>query len=356
VNTINSDPSNTFLQIKRRIYLSLIPVFFVASIFVFFTLITSSDNIKLHNYLTFSLLAIGIILGCFFTSLRKKNTLYVDLLLCFISAFLFLFNFYRIILFEFGQNGYVHLGPAAYWVPLIYLLFFFSFKGKVAFNCSLIMYFLTLIPGIYHLVNSPYVSSYSYDTLLQFYIASFGFIACLYFFQKIFQGSAQLEIDRYHSITDFLTNLPNRRKMDLHIQEEITKANKDNYSLSVILFDVDHFKRVNDTYGHNIGDEVLKELAKLITTTLPEQTYFGRWGGEEFIIVAANKNKLAGAKLAENLRIVISEHRFSEVGKVTCSFGVAELEENDLTKDVVKRADEAQYLAKESGRNQVRIG
>jgi diguanylate cyclase (GGDEF)-like protein len=351
----NLDPQNTFSQIKSRIYLSLIPVFIVASIFVFFTQITS-ERINLHNYLTFSLLALGIFLVCIFASIRKKNTFYVDILLCFLVSIIFLFNFYRIILLEFGQNGYVHLGPASYWVPLIYLLFFFSFKGRIAFLCSVLVYFLTLGPGLYHLVYSPYVSSDSYDTLIQFYIASFGFIAFLNFFQRIFQGSAQLEIDRHHSITDYLTNLPNRRKMDLHIQEEIIKAKTCSYPLSIILFDVDHFKRVNDIYGHNLGDQILKDLSKLISTALPEQTYFGRWGGEEFIIVAANKNKSAGAKLAEHLRMVIGEHSFPEVGSITCSFGVAELQEYDLTKDVVKRADEAQYLAKKSGRNQVKIG
>jgi diguanylate cyclase (GGDEF)-like protein len=113
--------------------------------------------------------------------------------------------------------------------------------------------------------------------------------------------------------------------------------------------DVDYFKRVNDTYGHEVGDTVLKELSSLILNCLPANTYFGRWGGEEFLIITFSD----GYRLAETVRMMIANHQFSKVDQITCSFGVAVSTKDCLPNDLIKRADEALYLAKENGRNQV---
>lgn len=119
------------------------------------------------------------------------------------------------------------------------------------------------------------------------------------------------------------------------------------------MLDLDKFKSVNDTYGHQAGDEVLKELALILKTNVRESDIVGRWGGEEFIIIAPNTNMEDAVKLAEKLREKISEFKFSFAGHKTGSFGVATYRVGDDEKSLIKRADDALYHAKESGRNKV---
>ncbi|MHC0037761.1 GGDEF domain-containing protein [Pseudoneobacillus sp. C159] len=343
------------IKLKRRIYLSLLPLFIGA--FTFLIIILSrNDELQFHGFITFSTLLVGLVLCCIFVLIRKHDTLYADLFLSLLVTVLFLINFYRLLLLELGHTGNVNLGPVAYWAPLLYLLFSFSFKGIVAYRLSILVFFLSLLPGIYHLFISSYANSYTFDTLIQFYISCFGYFSFLYFIRKIFEGSVQQDADKYYAVTDYLTNLPNRRRIDHLLHEEIIKAKQHQASLSVILFDVDYFKRINDLYGHDIGDEVLKQLSILIAKTLPENTYFGRWGGEEFIILALQTNKTKAMELAQAIKLALSEHPFEKVGLITCSFGITELKETDIPKDILKRADEALYLAKERGRNRIKVG
>jgi diguanylate cyclase (GGDEF)-like protein len=341
-------------NLKRRIYLTILPIFIVSFTLLLFTL-ASKESLQPHYLITFSTLLCGLVLCCLLVVLRKNDTLYADLFLSLLVIIIFLVNFNRIVLVELGHNGNDHLGPAAYWAPLLYLLFSFSFKGNIAFRISILVFGLSLLPGIYHLFFSSFASSHTFDTLIQFYISCFGYIYFLYFIRKIFEGSVHLDADKYFAVTDYLTNLPNRRKIDQLLQEEMDRAIKHRLPFSLILFDVDYFKRINDLYGHDIGDEVLKQLSLLIAQRLPEDTHYGRWGGEEFIILVPDK-KTRAEKLAEDIKFTLSEHPFENVGHITCSYGIAELKESDLPKDILKRADKALYLAKDEGRNRIKVG
>jgi diguanylate cyclase (GGDEF)-like protein len=120
-----------------------------------------------------------------------------------------------------------------------------------------------------------------------------------------------------------------------------------------VLFDVDHFKVVNDTYGHQIGDEVLVRLSLLISSASRGVDLLARWGGEEFVILATGTDGSMASQFAEKLRAVVERAEFGVAGSVTCSFGVAEYAEGDSARTFVARADSALYKAKANGRNRV---
>ena len=152
---------------------------------------------------------------------------------------------------------------------------------------------------------------------------------------------------------DPLTRIYNRVKINEVLSQLIFGARKHNHDLTLILFDIDHFKSVNDTYGHNAGDSVLKELSALVKGLLRKEDIFARWGGEEFVILLENIPVEKGAKLASRLRQEIERFHFNIVENVTCSFGVTQFRAGDTETTFLERVDTALYIAKENGRNQV---
>lgn len=153
--------------------------------------------------------------------------------------------------------------------------------------------------------------------------------------------------------TDPLTSLYNRRKFNEVLQYEIERDRRYKCGLSLILCDIDHFKQINDNYGHDIGDKVLTEFAEQVKTAIREADLFARWGGEEFAILIPNSSSEIAISLAEKIRIFIENSNFSVGKKVTASFGVSILLMNEDRESLIKRADHALYTAKEKGRNLV---
>jgi diguanylate cyclase (GGDEF)-like protein/PAS domain S-box-containing protein len=152
---------------------------------------------------------------------------------------------------------------------------------------------------------------------------------------------------------DALTHIYNRRRFLELLDHGIKNARKLNNDLSLVFFDIDHFKNINDTYGHNIGDEVLKSLTALASDTIRCSDVFARWGGEEFLILIESTSLENAAKMAEKLRKTIMAYDFPEVKNVTCSFGVTAYYHDETGESFIGRADSALYRAKESGRNRV---
>lgn len=152
---------------------------------------------------------------------------------------------------------------------------------------------------------------------------------------------------------DALTNVYNRVKFNEMLKDYIYRANKYDFKFSIILIDIDHFKAINDNYGHNVGDKVLIELSRLINMNLRENDTFARWGGEEFVIISESTNIKEISLLASRLLRIVNQFSFKEVGKVTCSFGVTEFKIGDTQALLFDRVDKALYEAKNNGRNQV---
>ncbi|MFH1948346.1 MAG: CHASE domain-containing protein [Pseudomonadota bacterium] len=156
------------------------------------------------------------------------------------------------------------------------------------------------------------------------------------------------------SVTDRLTQLYNRLKIDEIFAMKLASAGRYNTPFSVIIIDLDHFKLVNDTWGHQAGDDVLKEFAALIKSNVRETDIVGRWGGEEFLILS-DTDLDSATQLSEKLREKVSAFKFSFAGHKTGSFGVSSYHAGDDEKSMMKRADEALYRAKENGRNRVEV-
>lgn len=155
--------------------------------------------------------------------------------------------------------------------------------------------------------------------------------------------------------TDTLTKIWNRYRMELAIDTELAAAERYGHPCSILLFDVDHFKRVNDTFGHDVGDQVLTGLAEQIQSKLRASDFFGRWGGEEFIVLASHNGLDEAMGLAERLRKHIESVVFETVGNITISIGVAEaILGKETRKQLIERADKAMYKAKQTGRNQIK--
>lgn len=153
--------------------------------------------------------------------------------------------------------------------------------------------------------------------------------------------------------SDELTGLANRHSLDIVLASEMERSSRYREPLSIILFDIDHFKRINDTWGHQAGDEVLRRLATIATGLVREPDTLYRWGGEEFLLVAPHTMLHGSLVLAEKLRVAIAAEVFPEAGTVTSSFGVAELLPGESREDWFKRVDQALYRAKNAGRNRV---
>ncbi|MCG8619153.1 MAG: transporter substrate-binding domain-containing protein [Desulfobacterales bacterium] len=158
------------------------------------------------------------------------------------------------------------------------------------------------------------------------------------------------------SVTDKLTGIYNRMKLDSAVTEEIGRYERYKHPFGIILLDIDHFKSVNDTYGHQVGDKVLQEIARLLTTYTRKSDLVGRWGGEEFLIICPEIDNEKLTSLSEKLRRIIATHSFPIVSSQTASFGVASYKESESANTLIHRADQALYHAKNSGRNKVCLG
>lgn len=157
------------------------------------------------------------------------------------------------------------------------------------------------------------------------------------------------------SVTDKLTGLFNRLKIDIALESEIARTQRFGQPFSLIILDIDHFKNVNDTFGHQAGDQALIAVASILTKNTREVDIVGRWGGEEFIVICPQTDEAGILNLAEGLRQKVEAYDFPVAGKKTASFGVSTYCNGDQPREILQRADEALYVAKNNGRNRVEV-
>ncbi len=159
----------------------------------------------------------------------------------------------------------------------------------------------------------------------------------------------------YESSHDVLTDIFNKRSFEKIIEYMVEHARRYNRPLSLIIFDIDHFKSINDTYGHKVGDKVLSKLANIIKNSIRKCDYFFRIGGEEFAIICGETDAKGAFWVAEKIRKIVEKSDFEEVDKVTISLGIAELEKDMSIDHFYRNADTAMYFAKKNGRNRTEI-
>ena len=182
--------------------------------------------------------------------------------------------------------------------------------------------------------------------------------------ERLQEMVAELEMEiteRKHAIdeleklseTDPLTSIYNRRKFNELLEREVERSKRYDSGLSIIMCDIDHFKKINDEFGHDVGDNALKIFSSTIHDNIREVDMFARWGGEEFMILMPNSDINSAESVAEKLRKVIEDTEIKKITAFTASFGVTDLNKDDTTESFIKRVDEALYKAKSGGRNKV---
>lgn len=155
------------------------------------------------------------------------------------------------------------------------------------------------------------------------------------------------------STTDFLTGLYNRSFFNEFMKLQIQQFVEDKNPFSLIIADIDFFKKVNDSYGHIVGDVVLSKVALLIKESLPKDAIVSRFGGEEFVVVLPKIERAEAVTVAKDLNQHISQYYFEQVGQLTISLGVSTVQMMDTIETILERADEALYYVKRNGRNDV---
>jgi diguanylate cyclase (GGDEF)-like protein len=192
------------------------------------------------------------------------------------------------------------------------------------------------------------------------YIISISVFTAISLIYPLFLGKGLIEQQeklteeiRNLSEIDHLTEMYNRRKITELYETEYARYKRYKYPLSIIIVDIDFFKKINDEYGHNQGDITLKEIALILKTEVRESDHVARWGGEEFLVLCPETNIEGAATLAEKLRSTINEYSFTNIGHRTASFGVTTCSDDCTFESMINCADKALYTAKSEGRNNV---
>ncbi|MGH1471716.1 MAG: GGDEF domain-containing protein [Cellvibrionaceae bacterium] len=235
------------------------------------------------------------------------------------------------------------LGPSgAYWLFPVMLAIFWVHDRKSARYLVVAMLFLVFIPAFYYLPLT----------------AAARLSATLIMTGVFFNTAAKIAETQYKklemlTVTDHLTGAYNRRYMDQKIDEQIERYNRNKNIASIITFDIDNFKKINDKYGHSVGDEVLVEVAKTAKLRVRSLDKVCRSGGEEFVVLLPDTTENEARILGEELRVAISEQPLLKNSTVTISCGVSTMLPNDSRDSWLKRSDQAMYKAKNKGKNTV---
>jgi diguanylate cyclase (GGDEF)-like protein len=254
-------------------------------------------------------------------------------------------------------NRFEGFSDLLYWFPLAYVMAFLIFESRrQLLIASLLFFFSSVAVGLVHTVPDLLRG----DTTDIYVLGRFYFANATYIFLLIAGARLNEQYVRVHVLaetmthlahTDALMQISNRRELEATLAREVNRATRHSQPLSAVLFDLDHFKHVNDNYGHQVGDTVLQETARLVQVALRTSDFLGRWGGEEFLVIAPQTDSIQAHRLAERLRNDIAIHPHKQVGRITASFGVAQYQAGELPETWLKRADNALYVAKQNGRN-----
>ena len=177
--------------------------------------------------------------------------------------------------------------------------------------------------------------------------------------REISQLKLDLEDMRLEAMTDALTAIPNRKLFDIQLRQSASEAVQDGEELCLLMVDIDHFKKFNDTYGHQVGDQVLKLLGSTLTACIKGQDTAARYGGEEFAVILPNTSLKDALTVAENIRRavgtkkVVNRSTGEDMGTVTVSIWAGRFEHGEPVSQLISRADEAMYMAKRDGRDRV---
>jgi diguanylate cyclase len=265
-------------------------------------------------------------------------------------------TFVLILLATYGLSDYVLVSLSAIsqpgvgaaglsWLSVVLALFFFAYAERIAITLGLGYVALYLLATLIYFRSG--IAYPQVNVMLQFFLANSVLLGLLWLISQ-FRNSYQTMYEIAH--TDALTGIMNRRSMQDQLEQQFSQQR----GFGILLIDIDHFKRINDTLGHAIGDQVLRELALLLEGQTRAQEVVSRWGGEEFLVLSSALNAEVAEQVAQRLLEAIRASRLAGL-TVTISIGVAWREESETLESIVARADSALYAAKANGRDRFEV-
>ena len=329
----------------RRVYLlntALIALFFICLFYVVMNLLVNNVATTIVNAAA-SAGALGILV-CFHRSNRV-------LLATYLSVALLLLTMTAYIAFN------LHHHFALFWITVIPPVVFFLLgkrKGQIVTGLYFLGILIFLLTGYRRWepfeFNIAGIINIAMATLTLVYMINYFEISRIEAAAALMEKNAELE---KLSVTDALTGLYNRTRLDAVLRAETSRAARSGNLFSVLMADLDRFKRINDEYGHMMGDAVLVEVGIILADGCRVTDVAGRWGGEEFLVLCPDTDEAGAATLAEKLNKKTAAHDFPEGIRMTISIGVTGYRSGDTEDAIIRRADSALYAAKSKGRNRV---
>ncbi|WP_319476835.1 GGDEF domain-containing protein [Marispirochaeta aestuarii] len=258
----------------------------------------------------------------------------------------------RLLFFEFDM-----LRIPTIYIAVLYgvaVLFYISY-GYGLFLYAFLSLSIILLTPLYHpgTLTSRYIADISSNGIIAWIVSAMNYRNFVSIFLNRKEIEKKNEELRERSIRDELTGLYNRRKINSVLKEVHARAERYASDFTVIILDIDHFKHINDTFGHHLGDIVLRQISAILSGNIREVDTCGRWGGEEFLIICPEADVPHAEGIAGRLRLLIGEYKFQHNKKVTASFGIASFREFPDLDSLLKIADMRLYQAKLNGRNRV---
>jgi diguanylate cyclase len=240
------------------------------------------------------------------------------------------------------------------WVPILYLVAFLFLPIRQAILSSIAIYVLLVSLLLLTYLGFIETKSPSLRALaLNSTLTHAVYLFCMFGVMKLkqTQKDSQLRAMQMEQAAnnDGLLGIGNRRLLQSELNARVAKQTP----FSLLLIDIDFFKAINDIHGHLVGDDILREITQCMSDNLRPQDTIGRWGGEEFLVIANGAKFTTALNLAERLRNAVEQHTFLNVGKVTISIGVSQFRDHTSVSQTFAEADKALYKAKNAGRNQV---
>jgi len=339
---------------KRSAYLVGLPIGVFSSVVLLYV---EAQQGTLHIVDRFGLPLLALLLSALTFGFwrRRSNFLALELTLFAGFALMLLASLsYTVFQIPEQTTDIRNLTGLGYWTPVLYTMAFLIFGVRIGVKLSVGVYLTLLGVWLGYFLTTPSTTSFEQSVFFQLFASDGLMLLLLYTVGTIIKiqarHAAQLELA---ANTDPLTLLSNRRHLIWHLEQETVRAARYHRPFSVIMVDIDHFKEVNDRYGHDVGDATLREMGALLLEHARSVDVVGRWGGEEFLILSPELKLDAGGEVAERLREVLETHPFRSVRGATASFGVAEYRAGESVAELLNRADGALYEAKAAGRNRV---
>lgn len=315
-----------------------------------FMLFIISDYLEITN--TKDLFSIFVIRSLFLLISIIISLTVIRINFKYITFIVLLYELVAITAFIIIINQYESITVLSYFSVIVITLAIYIIPNKIIYSI-LVTVLLNIIFFIFSHRHILGLNQFILYKLIAYEVITFifcysGTYLTNYYKRKQFADS--LELERLSSI-DFLTGIYNRAKFNEKLNQWIDYCNRYNAPLSLVIFDIDNFKMINDNCGHQIGDCVLKDLTVTIKKIIRITDIFARWGGEEFVLLLPNTNKEQALELTERIRKSIQKSKFTNANSITCSFGLATLTEKENAESFLKRADKLLYSAKNRGKN-----